>query len=46
MGQLCIEGTGDDGEEFSARWGKVTDEQIDRITGFIESVLGRADTVC
>lgn len=46
MGQLWIEGAGNDGEAFSARWGEVTDEQIDTITDYIESVLGRADTVC
>lgn len=45
MGQLWIEGTSSDGEAFSARWSKVTDEQMDAITDHIESVLGRPDTV-
>lgn len=42
---LWIEATDSSGEEFSARWGNATDEQIDAITQFAESVLGAPDTV-
>ncbi len=45
MGQLWIEGTADDGSEYSARWGNCSDAQADLINQFISGLLGKPDTV-
>lgn len=44
---IWIEGTSEDGSNWSARWSDVSDEQADRITHSIEQILNRpADTTC
>lgn len=45
MGQLWIEYTGSDGDEGSARWGNVTDEQIDTILAATVAALGQPHTI-
>lgn len=44
-GLLWIEATSADGEESSARWGNLTDDQIDAVLAKVEEILGRPDTV-
>jgi hypothetical protein len=47
MGRFWVEGTDEAGNEWSARWGDVSDAQADTITAFIEAAVGRSpDTIC
>jgi hypothetical protein len=44
-GQLWIECTDNTEEDYSARWGSLTDEQMDRIMAFAVEVAGEPDTI-
>ena len=44
MAQIWIQFTEDDGSEGSARWGDITEEQIDRILAAATTWLGAPNT--
>lgn len=45
MAKFWIEATDESGDNWAARWQNITDKQADNITRYIESIIGRPDTI-